>query len=174
MAPRPEKLFSPDQASSFLESSTLIKTALRQFEQATIGGLDTLSVFEIVEVVIDILLYFADFISQPHYDFPRVNLEIQAGETITDPHDQARLGTVDSKKRNPRPRTFLGGSKPWQDWAWRIIQVLLDLKKDPTMTPEGPGSNSTAGPVSRGERVAPTLAALLRRERRRRKKEQST
>lgn len=173
MGPRPENFFSPNQASSFLEHSALIEKALRQFQQASVGGLEALPVTEIVEVVIDVLLWFADYISQPHYDFPRVNLEIQAGETITDPHDQARLGTVDSRRRNPRPRTRLGGSKPWQDWAWQQIQVLLGLKADPSITPEGIGGKPV--PVSRGEhQIVPTLAALLRRERRRRKKEGGT
>jgi len=185
MAPDPGTLFSPDQASRFLESSASIRTALEQFERASIGGQEALSVVEIVEVVIDIVVWFADCISQPHYDFPRANPDVQAGETVTDPKDLVHLGTVESKKRQ-RPRRMLLGSTKWQAWAWQLVQVLLGLKTSPSSEPDVEakdvlsqgqitsavtpvGSEQVSHPDTRGGRIVPTLAALLRRERRRRK-----
>jgi hypothetical protein len=55
--------------------------------------------FALIQATLDRLI---ETISGPHYRAAPTNIEIEAGETSTDPKDKVTLGTVESRKKYPR------------------------------------------------------------------------
>jgi len=159
------------------------------------GGAGALSLFEVLELVKDLCIFLADFVSQPHYDLPLENPDLQVSETHTDPKDQRTQGTITQRARFRNVPELKLGNSVLQRWFWNLFGKLHDLQQDEesfsttlqhlyaghpvnpaSISPmegtldEASAPSEVEGVIEARARLVPFLNALLRRARRRERK----
>jgi len=181
MPPTPDQYKNPEDAFSFFSTHATLREALEAFLVAARGGAGALSLFEVLELVKDLLIFLADFVSQPHYDYPLENPDIQVSETQTDQKDQRTYGTITQKVRFRNVPVLKPGNSLVQRWFWNLFGKLHDLQQDedafsgllkgiyakkqgesPTPGSSEPDEEVPSGVSDEGNLV-PFLAAKLRR-----------
>jgi len=129
MTPTPD-LISQEDALSFFQTHATLREALEAFLTGARGGMSALSLFEVLEIIKDLIIFIADFVGQPHRDLPSENPELEVSETHTDPKDQRTYGAITQKVRFKNVPETKPGNQVLQRWFWNLFGKLHDLQND--------------------------------------------
>lgn len=131
---------------------------------------------EVLSILEESLLWAASLFGTELPLSPTENPEVIAGETITDPRDKVRQGTVDSRRFFVHPRRMEPPSIKWFKALQALAQWIIRAKQDPAKDPDGPGlmtllfpGREDPAPTRRVNQLSFTIRQLAKQLRKQRK-----